>query len=193
MKILIKILTLLLISTFSTQLWALTCGGLPTYDREASVTSTQLCDVGLGNPDAGDIGSIFGTTPSWTEVGEFTGAGTSTYFSVSVTSGAFGSSPVSGAWTVDSSFWATYTEAVISMHVGNGGGDPDYFAFLLEDDASSGTWRYEILQGNGGGLSNLKLWGRTTYVVTEPASLALIGLGLVCLGLSRRRNSVEVL
>ncbi len=179
------------ICLFSPSSFALTCGGLPDYDRVADVSSASSCQLGAGNLQADDIGTYFGSSPTWDQVGELTDAGTNGFLSVTVDDDDnFGGTDLSGDWQIDSSFWLNYSEAVISMHVGNGGGDPDHFAWLMLDNSTSGTWSYQVVQGKGGGLSNIKLWGRGTSVsVSEPATLALLGLGLVGLGFARRKAS----
>lgn len=169
---------------------AIQCGG---PDRYAELDSATMCSFGLGNPTQSTIDGYFGNTPSWEDAGELTGNGTDNYLTAELTSGSWGGVPVAGNWSIDASFWSEYDNAVISMHVGNGGGDPDHFAWLLEDGETSGTWSYWIdqnaLNDNGGGLSNFRLWGQkgsSTTEVPEPATLALIAFGLLGLGLSRK-------
>lgn len=132
------------------------------------------------------------TPPSWQRVSSVEAStldGSNGWFGVSLDTGSdWGQSNVSGEWSLDSAFWDAYNEGVISMHVGNGGGDPDFFAWKLSDGASTGSFSYERLAGGGGGLSNLKLWGRVTEVIRieEPANIALFIIGLFGLFASRR-------
>lgn len=61
----------------------------------------------------------------------------------------------------------------------------------------SGTWKttdFTNKNGNTQGLSHLEIWARdpdATQNIPEPASLALLGLGLAGLGLSRRKNKQQ--
>lgn len=167
------------------------CGG---PDRYAELDSAESCMIGLKNPKASTIAGYFGTEPEWEDAGELVANGTDKFFKVEVTSGSWGSQPVAGTWTISSDFWSQFESAVISMHVGNGGGDPDHFAWLITPGETDGTWSYWIsqvaLNDNGGGLSNVRLWGQRSDVqVPEPASLALLGLGIAGLIASRRRQS----
>ena len=162
----------------------ITCG---SEERTATVDPAEECETGLGNPGESDIEDAFGG--DFDNEGELTGDGSNGFLSVELTSGSWGGSPIEADWQIDPTFWDNYADAVISAHVGNGGGDPDWFAWLITPGATSGTFSYEILAGNGGGLSNIKLWGRGTPVdVPEPGTLALLSLGLVGAGLARRRR-----
>ena len=163
-----------------------TCG---SAQREATLDSATKCVTGLKNPKKVDINAGFSSTTGWTSEGELTGIGTNGFLTAGLTSGSWGSSPVAGTWAVDSSFWDMFGQAVISIHVGNGGGDPDYFAWLLEEGETMGTWSYEILSGKGGGLSNMKLWGADEVInVPEPQTLLLFGTGILGLVFARRKQ-----
>ena len=165
---------------------SVSCGG---SERMASSTSAVACKVGLGNPKASTILNDFPSTP-WTKAGELVSNGSNGLFAVGLTSGSWGESPIEANWEISSSFWDNYIEAVISMHVGNGGGDPDYFAWSITDNATSGSISYEVLSGSGGGLSNIKLWGRTENV-PAPATLVLFGLGLFGMMFNQRKKKIS--
>ncbi|MDH5301525.1 MAG: PEP-CTERM sorting domain-containing protein [Gammaproteobacteria bacterium] len=162
-----------------------TCGA---PDRIATLVDAAQCAYGSSaNPDASLVGSIYGDT--WTKAGELTGNGTNGYFTA--TGNNWGSIPASGTWAIDPSFWNHFTKGAISMHVGQGGGDPDYWVWLLKDDSTSGTWDLAKLQkSGGGGLSNIKLWGVVgEREVPAPGVLALLGVGLFGLVVARRRKA----
>jgi hypothetical protein len=164
-----------------------TCGG---DDRIATLNSAEECSIGSGNTNGNgtEINSYFNDLAPWTQEGESTDNGSNGLFSVELTSGQWGNSPIEGNWTISSDFWLSYGSAVISMHVGNGGGDPDHWAWLITSGETSGTFSYQKLQGNGGGLSNLMLWGAgTPTLVSEPSGFAIMVLGIIALGFNRRK------
>ncbi len=183
-----------------------TCG---EPGRIATMTGADECAYapypGLdptGTMSASDIEHFFPVAPdTWQEVGEVTDAdGTDGYLTATSNEG-WGAIPNSGSWAIDASFWLDYEFAVISMHVGGGQVAPDNWAWLMSDGATSGTWSLDFISSycdstdvrcNGGGLSNIKLWaaGEITRVA-EPGTLALFGIGLLGLGLRRRRKQTD--
>jgi hypothetical protein len=149
-------------------------------------------DPSGGTPGDSDIADAFGDT--WLKEGELTAAGTNDLFTITLNSGnTWGNGPLTGTWSIDSSFWSAYGRAVISMHVGNGGagGNPDWFLWEVTGGATSGTFHYEKNFGNGGGLSNLFLWGGgdPELVPDAGATAILVGLGLITLALFRRKSA----
>ncbi|MFV8572441.1 PEP-CTERM sorting domain-containing protein [Marinobacter sp. SBS5] len=85
----------------------------------------------------------------------------------------------SGNWAIDT--LAGLDNIVITLKAGNGFG-----AFLLDltvGDPLSGTW------SSGKGLSHASIYykGEPTIKVPEPSILALMGLGLLGVGIARRR------
>lgn len=178
----------------------ITLGGpLPTF-RTASLTSALLGTTGSGNATAVDVEAAFGG--DWTQVGEATASSStgSGLLTVGLTSGSWGSSKVSGTWSIGSGFSALYQDLAISLHVGNGGGEPDHFIWLVAKDGIpsapySGTWSYDGTGLGGGGLSNIKAYGSNDSTVIVPdvpvpdggATLALLGSALVGIAALRRR------
>ena len=184
MKKLLLVPALVLVTSYVSAT-PITCGGA---DRIATLDSATECMTGTGNTlgNGSTINTHYG--PTWSGVGSLTGNGNSGYLTSTLTSGSWGGTSVEGTWVIDNSFWDVFAEAVVSIHVGNGGGDPDHFAWLITDNETSGTWSYDKLQRGGGGLSNMKLWGRGVATkVSEPGTLALLSLGIIGFVLSRRK------
>ena len=162
--------------------------GCGSIERWAALGEATACVTGLGNPGISEINTGFASTTGWSSEGELTGDGSNGFLSASLSIGSWGSSNIAGNWGIDSSFWDSYDQAVISIHVGNGGGSPDYFAWLIGDGETSGVWFYMKHSGGGGGLSNIKLWG-ADHPVPEPAIIGLFGLGLLGIGFARRKKT----
>lgn len=167
---------------------SITCG---SAQRTATLDSAQQCKTGSGNTlgNGSTINGHYGG--AWTGEGSLEAEGSNGYLTSALTTGSWGDQNVVGTWAIDSSFWSTYAEAVISIHVGNGGGDPDHFAWLITDNELSGAWSYEKLSGGGGSLSNMKLWGRGVAAnVPEPAPMVLFLIGLLSLVAVRKNKKV---
>ncbi|WP_062059088.1 hypothetical protein [Cellvibrio sp. OA-2007] len=162
---------------------------LPTTERVATLDSAVICltgnDENIHSP--AQVSTLFGGL--WVKEGELTGNGTNDLFTVALTSGSWGGNNVAGTWSLDSSFWSTYGLAVITMHVGHGNGDPDYFAWSITPGATSGSFNYKDLDGRGGGLSNLFLFGSGSAItqLSESGMGFLWVIGLLAVMLARRR------
>ena len=48
---------------------------------------------------------------------------------------------------------------------------------------------YESIAGEGAGISHVTFWGGTTTQVSEPGTLALLGMGIMGFGLMRRKRA----
>ncbi|UZE95978.1 PEP-CTERM sorting domain-containing protein [Alkalimarinus alittae] len=176
---------LLLLAAANVSAMPITCGGA---DRTATLDSAEECKTGAGNTkgNGSTINGHYGG--SWSGEGSLEGNGSDSYLTTMLTSGSWGGKHVEGTWAIDNDFWNTFAEAVISIHVGNGGGDPDHFAWVITANETSGTWSYDKLQGGGGGLSNMKLWGRGEATqVSEPGTFALLSLALLGFAFSRKK------
>ena len=179
-----------------------TCGSIGI--REGTLDPADLCRIGNNNPDADDIGDYYTREQAWEDAGHIDedaedpdGDGGVDYadgfLSIVFTSGWLNSQHVELTWTIADGFWDMFTEAVISIHVGHGRYDPDHFAWLITPGATSGTLVYNHWpRGGGGGFSNIVLWGNGPISVPEPGTLALLGAGLICIGLGRRRSRKSV-
>jgi hypothetical protein len=157
-------------------------------DREAWLKSAIGGFTNPDNPGLADVEAAFGG--DWVAEGQLTGNGTNDWLTINLTSGVWGGNgPITGTWTIADAFWLTYGRGVITMHVGNGNGDPDGFMWEITTNALNGTFYYNDKDHKGGGLSNLKLWGSgdPTTVPDSGTSAILVGLGLISLGLFRRK------
>lgn len=164
---------------------SITCGN---QYRTATLTSAESCFTGSGNTQEANIENYFGG--DWDHLTGVQSSTTSGYLTVNLLSGTWGSGgPISGTWAIDQSFWTVYGSASLSIHVGNGSYDPDHFAWLITEGQTFGTWSYTKLDGNGGGLSNMHLWGsgEPGFEVSEPSLLLLMMVGLISVFVTRRR------
>lgn len=168
----------------------ITC--LPDNQRVATLSDAIECktlnSVNLNSP--AQIDALYDDLGDpWVKEGELTGSGTNDLFTIAADSWGV---DVEGQWYIADSFWDTYSRAVITMHVGNGGGNPDAFAWLITPGETSGDFSYERISGTGGGLSNLFLFGSGTPMlkVAEPNIVFLLLMGFFSLFAARRRSFV---
>lgn len=162
----------------------------PDDERVATLGDAILCETAnsINLNDSDDLNDLFGTDYVWVKEGELTAEGSNDLFSVDTDSWG---TDVMGTWYIDPSFWDVYGRAVITMHVGQGGGDPDAFAWMITPGETSGTFSYERVAGKGGGLSNLFLFGSGTpdVKIPEPNLGLLLVIGLFSIFFARRRVS----
>jgi len=101
-------------------------------------------------------------------------------------------SDTGGTW----SLFGSGTTSYLYFHFGNGPGlssdNPDWFVFALDTitGIASGTWSTNE-GANWMGLSNVALLSDRPTQVPEPATLALLGLGLCGIALARRRKQAR--
>ncbi len=164
----------------------------PDDQRVATLSDAIECRTqnSINLNDSDDLNALFGTDYDWVKEGELTAEGLNDLFSVDTDSWGI---DVTGTWSIDESFWNTYGRAIITMHVGQGGGNPDAFAWLITPGETSGSFSYERVAGKGGGLSNMFLFGSGTPDVKlpEPNVSLLLVIGLFSMFFARRSSSVK--
>ena len=182
---------------------SITLGGPLPINRTATLDSAQAgatnSTTGSGNATAAIASAFFGVP--YTERADVAGNGgpgnyANGQLNIKVLTGTWGGNgPLTGNWTINNAaFWTTYGNAAISMHVGNGGGSPDYFIWKLTTGAQTGTWSYSGVGLGGGGLSNLKLYSNGTPpgsgggrgVPDGGTTIACLGMALLGLGSIRK-------
>jgi hypothetical protein len=162
----------------------------PDEQRVATLGNAIECRTqnSINLNDSDDLNDLFGTGYDWIKEGELVAEGSNDLFSVDTDSWGV---DVMGTWYIDDAFWNSYSRAIITMHVGHGGGDPDAFAWLITPGETSGSFSYERIAGGGGGLSNMFLFGSGTpdIRIPEPNISLLLVIGLCSIFFARRRVS----
>jgi len=196
LKLLWKFLALSLVYACSSLAVAgeITC--MPNDQRVATLSDAIECKalISVNLNSSEQIDALYDDLGDpWVKEGELTGVGSNDLFTITADSWGI---DVEGHWYIADAFWQTYGRAVITMHVGHGGGNPDAFAWLITPGTHGGDFSYERIAGTGGGLSNMFLFGSgdpvyiDPRVVSESSIVFLLLIGLCSLVLSRRRSCV---
>lgn len=104
---------------------------------------------------------------------------------------SFTQNGTTGTFSLDSSLWNLWDSLAIGFKFGTGNNPDQWFVYLLNADVSSGAWQFVNIFRRGGGLSHVELYGvQPSRQVPEPATIGLLGLGLLGVAWVRRRKTV---
>jgi hypothetical protein len=140
---------------------------------------SSCLEAGYGNGDAGNIGQGGGNDPFINAHPEWTNIG----------AGVFTQTGASGTFSLDPTLWDSNDSLAIGFKFGTGNEPDEWFVYLLQSGVSSGLWDFVNVFGKGGGLSHIVIYGGEGTTVPEPATLLLLGAGLLSLGFARRKQA----
>jgi hypothetical protein len=95
-----------------------------------------------------------------------------------------------GYWFIDDSIWDVYSDVMIVLKGRNAAKPGKYVGYLLMEGQDWGTYLSPFMNLNRRrDISHISIYLRSANAVAEPATIALIGLGLVGIACLRRRRS----
>jgi hypothetical protein len=156
-----------------------------------SVSGSVACGDGAPNDqndEAADLDGLFGGLTGWMflQKDELPGLDTNVDINLVVTVDGGGQAGPSGTCEFNPDTWNSYAALAIVIKDGRQAGDVFWSAYLLDNtlQPSSGTW-----DTGGPDLSHLSVHGvEGCSDVPEPATLFLVGAGLIGLAVHGRRK-----
>lgn len=188
-KKLIAVGFLLQVFTFNTHAATIQCMDPQKNHMNLSSSTVSACmDAGVGNINGNPAHDEFlqGAGSAYTLASKSDG---SNPFNLSYNQTSQTKALSSGTWSIDASFWSSYSSGAIGFKFGTGNQPDEWFVFQLVDGVSGGNWDFVNLFGKGGGLSHMNLYGiEKLSPVPVPAALPLFLSVLAAFGWFRRRQ-----
>ena len=96
-----------------------------------------------------------------------------------------------GTFTFDDSLWDIYSDIAVGFKFGTGNNPDEWFVYSLQSLLASGVYDWDLIKAfrQGGGLSHVNFYGiLKDRQVSEPSTLALLGLALIVASYVRRQK-----